>query len=433
MDPQVSIVVVTSDRLVDLRRCLQSLRNHLREPGAPTTEVRTVHAPHDTVAMAMVRTEFPEVHVHTAPRGTSACSATSARARRAAPWSSTSTTMPGPIPAGCRSCGRPSPTHGVVAASGPVQRGDGSLQCERLASSPIGRLLPLAAGQALPTGFAPSFSGCNLALRRSTLFACGGFDENLSYQPDDMDVTARLFAHAGRDPATFRYCELARVTHESSPGPYRRTLEDRAWFVVARDNLYYACRHGGAVRGVLGGVALQVPKFGRFFAWWWQGKLGFAAALRCFGKHLSGTLAGVAKGLLRGPRLPLEPPAGGCAAARRRRTQHREGAVVPTPPAGVNGIADAARCVAVVVHYVDATGDPSGAWPRCWPSNRRRASWWSTTRRRTNPDPCSTRRSKAFVKSSCCTPPRTAASEPAAIAASNWHSPAGPNSSTCCC
>ncbi len=77
--------------------------------------------------------------------------------------------------------------------------------------------------------------------------------------------------------------------------------------MVARDNLYYACRHGGIGRGMFFGTALQVPKLGRFFAWWWQGKLGFAGALRCFGKHLLGTLAGLGKGLLRGPRLPLEP------------------------------------------------------------------------------------------------------------------------------
>ena len=97
------------------------------------------------------------------------------------------------------------------------------------------------------------------------------------------------------------------MTHESSPGPYRRTLEDRAWFVVARDNLYYACRHGGALRGVFGGVAMQVPKLLRFLAWWWRGKLGLAAALRCFGKHLGGTLVGIGKGLWRTPRLPLRP------------------------------------------------------------------------------------------------------------------------------
>ena len=307
MDPQVSIVVVTSDRLVDLRRCLASLRAHLREADAPRTEVHTVHAPHDKAAMAMVRAEFPEVQVHTAERRhISVQRNLGARAARGEvvvyldddAW---------PHAGWLSQLWRAFADERVVAASGPVQRGDGSLQCERLASSPIGRLLPLATGQPLPAGFAPSFSGCNLAMRRRALFACGGFDENLSYQPDDMDVTARLFAHVGRDPAAFRYCELARVTHESSPGPYRRTLEDRAWFVVARDNLYYACRHGGVLRGVFGGVALQVPKLVRFAAWWWRGKLGPAAALRCFGKHLAGTLVGIGKGLWRAPRLPLQP------------------------------------------------------------------------------------------------------------------------------
>jgi GT2 family glycosyltransferase len=154
---------------------------------------------------------------------------------------------------------------------------------------------------------APSFSGCNLAVRRRALFALGGFDENLPYQPDDMDVCCRLFAAAGRDARALRYQPLAAVTHESSPGPYRRTLQDRAWYLVARDNVYFACRHAGAWRGVLGGVLLQLPKLARFPVWFAQRKLGALAMLRCVGKHAAGTVAGCVKGLTRRPRLPLAP------------------------------------------------------------------------------------------------------------------------------
>lgn len=307
----LSIVVVTSDRTADLRRCLSALRVHLRAPGLPATQVVTVHPPHDVEALAMVRAEFPEANALLADRR-HISEQRNLGARRATgeaivfldddAWP-----HDGWLAAIAAAFGDPR----VVAASGPVRRGDGSFQCRRLASSRIGRLIPLADTAPLPAGMAPSFSGCNLAIRRSALFAIGGFDENLPYQPDDMDVCARLFAHAGRDAAAFRFDERIEVTHESSPGPYRRTLQDRAWFVVARDNVYYACCHGGRARGLVGGALLQAPKLLRFGAWLLRGKLGPMAFLRCVGKHVAGTFAGAWKGLTRAPRLPLRPlPAG---------------------------------------------------------------------------------------------------------------------------
>ncbi|MFK7742463.1 MAG: glycosyltransferase family 2 protein [Planctomycetota bacterium] len=302
--PDVSILVVTSDRVDDLRRCLSKLREHLADPPCPTAEVRTVHGPDDDVAMQMVAREFPEVHVHRSPAFHISkqrnLAAEAARGRVLIYLDDDAFPHAGWLSAIYGAFAEAK----IVAASGPVQRGCGSMQCERLASSPIGRLIPLSADQPLPPGFAPSFSGCNLAIRRDALLAIGGFDENLPYQPDDMDVTARLFAHAGRNPDALRYEPLARVTHESSPGPYRRTLEDRAWFTVARDNVYYAMRHAGVLRGALGGALLQVPKVLRFSTWMLQGKLRPLAALRCMGKHTAGTLAGLVKGLRRA-RLPL--------------------------------------------------------------------------------------------------------------------------------
>jgi glycogen synthase len=305
--PRVSIVIVTSDRLVDLRRCLHELRRHLAASALPTTEILTVHAPHDTAAMAMVGAEFPEVIVHRAPRRHLSeqrnVGARAARGEILVFLDDDAWPRSGWLAALLQPFAAPS----VLAASGPVFRGDGSLQCERLAASAIGRLIPLASGAALPRGMAPSFSGCNLALRRAALFAIGGFDENLPYQPDDMDVCGRLFRFAGRDPAALDYCAAAAVTHESSPGPFRRTLQDRAWYVVARDNLYFACQHAGVLRGLLGGVALQVPKLWRFCAWLWQGKLRPLPFVRCVAKHLGGIVAGCWKGLTARARLPLQP------------------------------------------------------------------------------------------------------------------------------
>lgn len=304
---RATIVVVTSDRLVDLRRCLREVTAHLATHGMHDVEVLTVHPPHDTAAMTMVRAEFPHVQVHEAKRRhlSEQRNVGVRRARGDVLVFLDDDAWPHErwLPELLAAFADPR----VLAASGPVFRGDGSHQCERLAASPIGRLVPLSPHAPLPAGMSPSFSGCNLAIRRSTLQALGGFDENLPYQPDDMDVCCRLFAHAGRDPSAMRYQTHAAVTHESSPGPYRRTLEDRAWYVVARDNLYFACRHAGAVRGVLGGTLLQLPKLARFGRWLLQGKLGPLAFLRCVCKHTAGTFAGIGKGLTQRARLPLSP------------------------------------------------------------------------------------------------------------------------------
>lgn len=305
--PRVSIVVVTSDRTVDLRRCLRELRAHLAAADAPPAEVLTVHPEHDREALAMVAAEFPEVHVHRAPRRHISeqrnLGARHARGDVLVYLDDDAWPRAGWLAQLVDAFADPH----VLAASGPVFRGDGSLQCRRLAASPIGRLIPLADDAALPRGMSPSFSGCNLAVRRRALFAIGGFDENLSYQPDDMDLCCRLFAYAGRDPAALCFRPGAAVVHESSPGPYRRTLQDRAWFVVARDNLYFACRHAGRSRGVVGGGLLQLPKLARFGTWLLTGKLAPLAFARCVAKHVAGTLAGCWKGLTTTARLPLAP------------------------------------------------------------------------------------------------------------------------------
>ncbi len=305
--PAVSIVIVTSDRLVDLRRCLTELRQHLATAAAPATEVLTVHAPHDRTAIDMVQREFPWVAVHIADER-HISRQRNLGARKACgdllvyldddAW---------PRSGWLRELVTAFTDPRVLVASGPVFRGDGSQQCRRLAASRIGRLIPLTDDAPLPSGMAPSFSGCNLAVRRATLFACGGFDENLPYQPDDMDLCARVFAASGRDAGAFAFRPDAAVVHESSPGPYRRTLQDRAWYVVARDNVYFARRHAGPLLGLLGGVVLQLPKLLRFGRWLARGELGPLAFVRCTGKHLAGIAAGIVKGLAAPVRLPLQP------------------------------------------------------------------------------------------------------------------------------
>jgi GT2 family glycosyltransferase len=331
-EPAVEIVVVTSDRTADLRRCLTSLRTHLAAADAPPAAVTTVHPPHDREAMAMVRAEHPWVRVLEAPRRHISeqrnLGARHARAGLLVYLDDDAWPRDGWLAALTGAFADPR----VIAASGPVFRGDGSTQCRRLAASRLGRLVPIADDASLPPGMAPSFSGCNLAIRRSALCAAGGFDENLPYQPDDMDVCRRLFARANGDAAAFVFVPGAAVVHESSPGPYRRTLEDRAWFTVARDNVYFACRHAGVVAGTVGGIALQAPKLLRFVAWLLRGRLGPVAFARCIGKHAAGTVAGCWKGLTAAARLPLvgtpdvaAPPA----AAASPRTEDAPWQTVP--------------------------------------------------------------------------------------------------------
>ncbi|MFT4511553.1 MAG: GT2 family glycosyltransferase [Planctomycetota bacterium] len=303
---EVSIVIVTSDRYDDLRHCLTELHAHLAKPGTPSAEVITVHGPNDDAAVAMVTSEFSTVKVlHSKTRHISRQRNIGAQAARGAvlvyldddAW---------PRNDWLRELHAAFTDERVVAASGPVFRGNGSLQCERLAASRIGRLIPIANGQPTPAGMSPSFSGCNLAIRRSSLLQCGGFDENLPYQPDDMDVCYRLYAHADQSRHSMCYREHAAVTHQSSPGPFRRSLEDRAWFTVARDNLYFAIKHGGLIYGSVFGTCMQVPKLTRFLTWMLRGKLRPTAFVRCFTKHAFGTIAGIWKGITHDPQLPLQ-------------------------------------------------------------------------------------------------------------------------------
>ncbi|HEU4419920.1 MAG TPA: glycosyltransferase, partial [Planctomycetota bacterium] len=326
-----------SDRCDDLRRCLRELQSSLAEAGTPATEVLTVHAPHDATAMAMVQAEFPWVAVHrAAERHLSKQRNLGAQKARGAilvyldddAW---------PRRGWLAALSAAFADDRVVAASGPVYRGDGSLQCARLAASPLGRLVPIGPEQPLPRGMSPSFSGCNLAIRRSALFACGGFDENLCYQPDDMDVCWRLFARAGRSPDAMRYVATAAVNHESSPGPFRRTLHDRAWFTVARDNTYFAFRHAGPFRAMLAAAPLQLPKLARFVVWLVARKLGPVAFLRCIGKLVAGTIAGYCKGLSQTARLPLQAlpptpgPTGAAAEARTPQPTEERASCPPQP------------------------------------------------------------------------------------------------------
>jgi GT2 family glycosyltransferase len=331
--PQVSIVIVTCARPVDLRRCLRELSQHLAAADAPATEVLAVHAPGDDDVMAMVRAEFPWVAVHACGRRNISVQrnlgARRARGEIIVYLDDDAWPRPGWLAALAGAFVDPR----TVGAGGPVFRGDGSLQCGPMLVSPLGRLV-CADRSSTRRGMSPTLPGCNMAFRRRDLFACGGFDENLAYHHDDADLCRRLFARSAQEPGALAHAAAAQIWHESSPGPYRRTLQDRAWFVVAMNSVYFAFCHAHPLRALVCAGPLQLPKVVRMFAWVATGKLGPIAFLRCLGKQVAGTIAGYVKGLCRRPALPLQPLRDSTAAAAARDAAPRAVESVACQPAG---------------------------------------------------------------------------------------------------
>ncbi|MBK8095715.1 MAG: glycosyltransferase [Planctomycetes bacterium] len=305
----MSVIVVTCQRLTELRRCLTALRAHLQEPGVPTTEVLTVHAPGDELAMAAVRSEFPFVRViGSAIRNL--CVQRNLGAQAAAgevivyldddAW---------PRPGWLQALAAAFVSARTQVATGPVLHEDGRRQYGPMAVTPLVRQLALPDGTAVPDGMAPTVPGCNFAVRRSMVFATGGFDEQLSIHSDDVDFCIRAFAAVGGDRAAFTWVPAAGIHHEPAPGPFRRTRWDRDWRTVARDSIYLAFRHGQARRWWRLGLPLliQIPKLLRFPLWLLLGRLGPRAFGRCVLRHLIGLVEGYRKGWSTSPRLPLRP------------------------------------------------------------------------------------------------------------------------------
>jgi hypothetical protein len=197
----------------------------------------------------------------------------------------------------------------VLAATGPVYRADGSLQFGPMATTSTCSPVAVPALTDLPRGLTPTQPGCNYAVRRSALFAIGGFDENIVYQHDDIEVSLRLYRLAGDRATAFRWAPEASIHHEPAPGPHRRTLFDRDWYTMARESIYVTVRHSRepvAWRWTMA-LLLQVPKAARFCVWLATGKLGPVAFVRCCCKHAAGIVAGCLKAMGRSPVLPLSP------------------------------------------------------------------------------------------------------------------------------
>jgi GT2 family glycosyltransferase len=295
--PVVSIVIVTCRRLTELRRCLGHLATHLAASPVDAVEILTVHAPGDDASIAMVRQQHPTVRVLQADRRHMTAPLIAFLDDDAWP-------QDGWLAALLAAFADPQ----VLAVGGQVRRADGSRQYGPMVVTALGRPLPLAEDAALPPHLSPTLPGCNMTFRRSALFAVGGFDERLVYHFDDVDISRRLWLLADRRVGALKYVAAAVAGHEPAPGPFRRTLQDRAWYVVSRDSIYFACRHAGrAPHRLAGAVLLQLPKTLRFVHWLLHGRLSPMAFLRCVGKQLAGIVAGTVKGLCCRPILPLQP------------------------------------------------------------------------------------------------------------------------------
>ena len=307
----VSILIPTCGRPIELARCLRALRD---ETAWQThVEVVTIHAPGDEACAAMIAAEHKEVTVlSTRERNLSLQRNHGAQHARGDvivyldddAW---------PKPGWLKALLHPFTDPRIAAVGGRVLRGDGTLQYGAMAVTRSGRPFVLTDGAEPPPGTARTLPGGNLAVRHDVLFRLGGFDENIAYHFDDVDLSLRLWA-AGH-ATTYR--PDAAIYHEPAPGPHRRTLWDRDWHTITQNSIYLALRHSPPTARLrrLKPLALQVPKTARFFAWVLTGKLSPIAFARALRGQATGIVAGYRKGLRQAPRLPLR----GATASQRAR------------------------------------------------------------------------------------------------------------------
>ncbi len=296
---EISILVPTAGRPGPLERCLSALEAEILE-GTADVEILTVHAPGDGPSVEMVRRRFPGIRVLEAPeRNLSLQRNLGARAAEGGilvyidddAWPA-----PGWLPA----LAAPFSKAETAAASGPVLSPGGGLQFGPMAVTPSGRQFPLPSAEAIPPGACPLLAGGNLAVRKSTLFEAGGFDENFRYHLDDADLCMRLASRGGK----LVYREEARLFHQPAAGPHRKGPLERDWFTITANSIYFALRHGG-LPGAASSLALALPKAVRLVGWTLRGRLGPAALARSLAGQAAGIPAGLWKGLFRRPVLPL--------------------------------------------------------------------------------------------------------------------------------
>ncbi|MFZ3580750.1 glycosyltransferase family 2 protein [Loktanella sp. DJP18] len=94
-------------------------------------------------------------------------------------------------------------------------------------------------------GRAVKTEGTNMAIRRDTLAALGGFDEAFAFYLDETDVNLRLAAQS----ATTAIVPLAQVHHGFAPSPRRRADRvPRDLFEIGASLAVFLRKHGPAVQ-----------------------------------------------------------------------------------------------------------------------------------------------------------------------------------------
>jgi GT2 family glycosyltransferase len=303
---RASIVICTWRRPGPLERCLRTLKNLGWGPSREV-EVVTVHPPGNEESEAKAAAILPNGRIVRAPRpnlslqrnlGAAAVESDVVVYLDDDAW---------PKPGWLDEILKPFEDPAVAAVGGSVVDPEGRPLGGPSAATSFGRTYRLPDPLALPRGHVLALPGNNLAVRRSALFGVGGFDENYRYHLDETDLCMRLARAGGR----LLYRDAAAIHHESASGPHRKTLYDRDWEIVAKNQVYFAFRHVRKARFLLALVPwmLQLPKLARFAAWTVMGRLGLRAGLSCVVRHVRGTAKGYRKGLTKRPRLPLKAPA----------------------------------------------------------------------------------------------------------------------------
>ncbi|MEM8884112.1 MAG: glycosyltransferase [Planctomycetota bacterium] len=299
----ISILICTWKRAVPLKRALATLYELGWRPS-DDLEIVTCHPPGNDESVTMLEECFPDVRIVHAPEANLSLQRNLvARASKGDvlvyldddAW---------PKEGWLDRLVAPFADDAVAAVGGSVVDPDGNLMNACMAATAFGRTYVLDRPEDLPAGHALTLQGNNIAIRRTALFALGGFDENYRYHLDETDVCFSL-AQAGY---RLVYQPDAVIFHEAATGPHRKSAWDRDWHTIAKNHVYYCFTHVRRGRWRLAFVPwmLQLPKLARFWLWMGMGRLSPRAAASCFGRHVAGTFTGYRKGLSRTPRRTLQ-------------------------------------------------------------------------------------------------------------------------------